>query len=390
MVGVIDQLRQNDPARTRFYILLSLETSDADLAQALEQNPFVTDISLNLAEEQRQDWNSLQHWIATRANLETVKVEDAHRDLRRIAPAALVRSILQAIQENTAIRSVDLQWIRLPTEITTFVNTASSITSFSINGCYMDPAERQQGARSLAVALQRNTNVETLKLSRLEDIYGDPILEGLRLNTAVKSFSFSPNHSPRATSLAIQQLLRSTTSIQKFELDRASLIEMQFHSIAEAITSSECVSELKFLQCGFQDQNSVAQLQSILQNKRNLSALCLDDCHFADFGTEHLHGDIFSTFLRPDSSLRCFEFYLSGDLEQTITVIQFKNLLQAIAESKLERFQIGRIETRLGTPHHLQALTQSIPSMKLKELEVKFWSDEDSDAIPFQEPASSH
>ena len=78
--------------------------------------------------------------------------------------------------------------------------------------------------------------------------------------------------------------------------------------------------------------------------------------------------------MRPDSSLRCFEFY-HDDLEQTIPVIQFKNLLQAIEKSKLERFQIGSIETL----HHLQALTQSIPSMKLKELEVGFYHDEGSD-----------
>ena len=75
---------------------------------------------------------------------------------------------------------------------------------------------------------------------------------------------------------------------------------------------------------------------------------------------------------RPDSLLRCFEFQSLGSLEGHFPGIQFKNLLQAIQKSKLERFQIGRIESM----QQLRTLTQSIPLMKLKELEVRL-SDED-------------
>ena len=77
MVGVTEELRRNDPERTRFYIPLRDERSDAALAQALEQNPFVTEINVDLeGEEQRSAdyWNSLLRVIATRANLETVKL----------------------------------------------------------------------------------------------------------------------------------------------------------------------------------------------------------------------------------------------------------------------------------------------------------------------------
>ena len=97
-------------------------------------------------------------------------------------------------------------------------------------------------------------------------------------------------------------------------------------------------------------------------------------CRIAFFGGGQLNGDIISTLLRPDSHLQCFEFYCD-ELEQTIPDIQFKNLVGAIEKSKLERFQIGSIET----PHQLQILTQSIPLMKLKELEIKFWYDEGND-----------
>ena len=53
--------------------------------------------------------------------------------------------------------------------------------------------------------------------------------------------------------------------------------------------------------------------------------------------------------------------------------IQFENLLRAIGKSKLERFKIGSIQTH----QHFQILTQSIPSMKLKELMIQWSSNSD-------------
>ena len=76
-MSVVNTLAQNDPARTRFSIRLQAEPSDAALAQALEQNPFITEIELNVDGEQRVDWNSLLRVIATRANLANVKLRDA-------------------------------------------------------------------------------------------------------------------------------------------------------------------------------------------------------------------------------------------------------------------------------------------------------------------------
>ena len=75
-MSVVQLLRQNNPARTSIWIELRDETSDADLAQALEQNPFVTDIVLDLEGVQQTDWDSLLHVIAARANLEKVKLRD--------------------------------------------------------------------------------------------------------------------------------------------------------------------------------------------------------------------------------------------------------------------------------------------------------------------------
>jgi len=65
-MSVVDLLLQNDPARTRITMRLRDEPSDADLAQALEQNPFITGIDLDVHGAQRSAWDSLLHVIATR------------------------------------------------------------------------------------------------------------------------------------------------------------------------------------------------------------------------------------------------------------------------------------------------------------------------------------
>ena len=287
-----EDLRRNDPTKTYICITLRHEPSDAAVAQALEQNPFVTYIRLDVYGEQRADWNSLLRVIATRANLETVnlwKLPDLFdvQDAMTADEDALVRSILRAMQQNPAIRNVDFQeGVRLPSNMSEFVDTASSITSFCLYNCDMDPAEREQGVRDLAAAIQQNANIETLQLgcNVSDDFYTVPILEGLRSNTAVKTLIVE-GHLPDATSHALHQLLQSTTSIQNIGFhDIAFSSESLFRPIAQAITSKECVSGLKFTLCRFSDQSSIAQFRSILQNKRNLSALCLHDLHDRNMG----------------------------------------------------------------------------------------------------------
>ena len=369
-MSAIEELRQNDPAMKSIRIRLSRETSDAALAQALEQNPFVTDIVLNLNNVQQTDWNSLVHVIATRASLGKVQLKDSRYSRPN---AALVRSICRAISQNRAIRSLEFDFLRLPIDTisTCLGGTTSSITSFSVCGLNMEPpTEREAGARSLALALQRNTNIETLKLNSLEDIFAIPISEGLGINTSVKTFIFYPasvTNISDAASRALHQLLESTTSIQRFELGLTTFNDRyRFRPIAQGIINSECLSELKLSWCHFMDHESFAQLQSILQDKRNLTSLCLHGC---SFGGEQVHSDIISLLSQPDSPVRCFEYQNYGDLERAFPGVQFKNLLQVVQNCKLlERFSIGSIQTQ----QQLQTLTQSIPLMHIRELEVVF------------------
>ena len=181
MSAVVDALRRNDPAAPWINIILRDETSDADLAQALEQNQFVEQIDLDLRNVQTTNWEALLHVIATREKLDKVILFDSF-DADNRNPAAFVSAILRAIQQNAAIRSVQLVFLRLPTDLSLFLDTASSITSFSIVcDCDMTPDEREQGTRDLAVAIQRNTSIKTLHLGSMDDMYAIPILQGLQI-----------------------------------------------------------------------------------------------------------------------------------------------------------------------------------------------------------------
>ena len=129
------------------------------------------------------------------------------------------------------------------------------------------------------------------------------------------------------------------------------------------------MSKVKFRWCTFVLQNSIAQLQSVLQNKQNLTGLCLDHC---DFIGGRVYEDVISALLRPDSPLRSFELMERslGDVAPTCQFLmpntRFRNLLRAVEKSKLEHFAIGILEYH----EQLRNLTESIPKMGIKELQV--------------------
>jgi len=376
-MSVIQRLRRNDPTRTEIIIELRHETSDADLARALEQNSFITEIFLELEEEEREEWNSLLRVIAARENLVGVTLSDdaTFAAEERNAPAALVSVILRAIQQNTAVQSVDLLRLRLPTDVSTFVDTASSITSFSLLNCkIMAPSsvEREQGFRDLAAALQRNTNIERLELGFMDDVCLSSILQGLQYNTFLKTLVIGiPWNFSDATTLVIQQFLESTASIQTFGLGGTSFENNgdTLRTIAQSLIQSPVVCGLELVFCHFRNEESTALFRSILQNKRNLTSLRLNECLFSG---GIVHETVISTLLRPNSLLRSFELQeasLSLGLTRMLNG-QFQNLLRAVEKSKLERFVIGDI----GSHEQLRALADSIPLMRLKELKVGFSS----------------
>ena len=209
----VDLLRQNDPERTSITLRLDSETSDANLALALEQNPFITAINVTFIGEQTTDWGAFLRVIAARGNLVNVTLNAS-----RYAPAALVSAILRAVQQNAAVRSVHLRFDRFPNDLSAFVDTASSITSFTLSEYAMERVEREEGTRQLAAALQRNTNIEHLELRFLKDIYAIPILQGLRFNTYLKTLvlGYVRSHQQLRTLTDSIPLMRT---IKKLEID---------------------------------------------------------------------------------------------------------------------------------------------------------------------------
>lgn len=244
-MSAVERLRQNNPARTSISICLFEEPSDADLALALQQNPFITTMDLFLGGARDLGWDSLLQVIATRVNLEKVTLQQDRN-------AALVSAILRAIQQNFAVQSVLLISLRLPTDLSTFVDTASSITLFDLFCCDMEPSlEREQGARDLAAALQRNTNIKTLRLGFMGDIYVIPILQSLQANVSLTSLTISGGSYSDATTRVIQQLLESSASIEHFDARGPKFSGDEFRPVSQGIVNSRSVSKVTLGSCNF-------------------------------------------------------------------------------------------------------------------------------------------
>ena len=106
-----------------------------------------------------------------------------------------------------------------------FLYWAVSLRSLSLDRCEMDSSQRKQrhhqGARHLAAALQRNTNMENLNWANLKDGVLLPILRSL--GESLNVLRYSPRYTNNSkswlvVSLAIQSFLGSTTFLRRFEL----------------------------------------------------------------------------------------------------------------------------------------------------------------------------
>lgn len=223
----------------------------------------------------------------------------------------------------------------------------------------------QEGTSDLVAALQRNSSIQTLRLRFLYwETYVISVLQSLRDNTTLKTLQISTDFTtPTSDAIpsAIQQLFESNTSIARFEISINFLAKLP-HPIAQGIIHSASVSELKLSGFAFQGRETVAQFRNILQSKPNLTSLCLHYC----IGCRIFHEAVMSALRRSSSLLRCFEF-LGRDFRTTFPDGQLGPLLQVIEKSNtLERFAIGEI----GSQQQLELLTRSIPSMRVKELEI--------------------
>jgi len=372
-MSVVALLRQNDPTRSSILIRLRREVDDSTLAQALEQNEFVTHVELDLTDliniPVTRQWPELLRVIATREQLETVRLEcagiwgdgDGDDSTRR------ARAFVLAIQQNSNVRSVAFASAMPRQVLTSFLDhvgvnlKALELTAVTGNSL--------EDSREVALALQRNTSIESLTVwMGLPGGFMQTILDNLVSNAVVKRLvvsSMGPsNHrnTEPVEALAIQRLLEATTSIRCFELTECRLDNGGFPIICQGLLNSRAVSDIKFDRCSFVSEQMANEFNSILQRKANLRSLSMTSCY--DPSPPRIQTMLAAFFLRGDSPLRCFK--LEGSLDLFLRNGCVDSFLAAIAKSKLESFSIGRISSQ----QQLGSLTNNIPEMKLKDFEV--------------------
>jgi len=369
---VADGLRvQTDWAGKRKFVLVLREaTSDADLAQALARHPcFITILEVDVYEQQRQrrtEWDALLRSISARENLETVRLFDDGEDGEGVAPSTL--AFLQAIQRNTFVRCVDLLWLHLPAGLSTFVENAFYISSFSLlEDCHFEPGV----TRDLAAALQRNKNIKYLRLD-LDEVSLCSILQNLETNSYLKTLQIGVSYSSDAFSSTVRRLLESKVSaLTRLELFDWECTERLLSTLVPCIIASQSVSELEFSMCNFKGEESQSLLRRILQEKLNLTSLSMVACNVV---TEEgiilppdslFNQDFMASLCRPDSVLQSFEYQDDG--EHGLCLNCRGALLRSIAKSGLERFKLGNIRPDLH-----QSLTTIVPMLKVRELELKY------------------
>jgi len=355
-------LRQNDPLRKEIEIFLdSHEHSDAAIAQALEQNQFISCLSLHTVgvdpAQRNMNWENLCCVLATRGNLVRFILNEFPE-----AQVNNLRRILQAIQQNSSVRVVELEYTALaPEDLCSFLATAVHVAELTLRGCGL--LDGEQSARDVAAALQRNTNIVTLTLCNV-DAFLDPIFEGLVLNTCVRNLTITTNSLPQATSNALQVLLESTRSVQHLELSGMILWEESaFHPVAQGLINGRTVTDIALKSCSLLNDGPITLLNQILERKRNLRALVMINCFFGTFLQQFLPA-LFSTLRRLDSPLR--HLHIEELFSQTLPDQSFRALLEAVAESKLESFAFGIG----GVRSRLPMLEDAIPSMKIRELVI--------------------
>jgi len=153
------------------------------------------------------------------------------------------------------------------------------ITDLTLSRCDLTGGEH--GARDVAEALRRNTNIVTLALFR-NGSFLDTVLEGLISNICLKNLVIrhSPLTEARGNALHVFFWASSTVSIQRIELGQMHFTERLFRPIAQGLINGSSVMDITFHECSFVRSRSIHLLNEILKRKQNLRALAMKECSF--------------------------------------------------------------------------------------------------------------
>jgi hypothetical protein len=358
MVDVLEELRENSSTSWHTYVSLVDESlSDHELSQALQANEHVEVLHIN-TNRTRGNWDSLLHVIRMREILSHVVVSDRDdADEDRQVQTTRTSRFLQAIQMNSAIQTVCLKDVRVSAaSIVSFLNLATSVTTFDLEGYIMETHEEDRGAHELATSLQRNTNIRTLKLGNLKDVCLLPILSSLTANVHVNELELRLKDLSFAASTRLRVLLESTATMVKVKLSEFRFKAVSFLPLMQGLINSENITDVDFTKCIFDGEESTLLFKSILRSKSNVRALSIRACNMHG-GT--LPATVFADILRSDSPLRSLELCSS-----VLTNDGFIALLSLVAGSKVKQLQMGKI----GGPQKFLALMSSIPKMQIRLL----------------------
>ena len=215
-------------------IELDAEQDDAaTIAHALQQNDREEHVSVIKLEASSLRgyalWGNLLQVLATRGD--RVQVE-----LKAEAPPEMNRAIFQAmIQQSSVFRGVEFRLMNhVAEDFCSFLDTAAHLTDLTLSGCHIRGGP--QGATDIAAALQRNTNITTLKLyynnfnDRLDLC---PVLR--RPDSPLRHFDF------RGHNLGIPALKTLCEAVAESKLESFSIGQIdslaRLHILADAIPS---------------------------------------------------------------------------------------------------------------------------------------------------------
>jgi len=310
------------------------------------------------------------------------------RHLLRTGGVVCLPQQLQPHPQSSRLRSVVLKHMRLSPEIlASLLDSSASLKLLSLAHCdyYMlvmeEEANEEPGRKShnyLAKALQRHKHLQTLELKMLEDAFLLSIVRALVSSTSVQHLKLElkrRSQSDDAAAGALQHLLQSARSIQRFELRSWSSIGFgssnnnydsketnAFHCIVQGLTHSPTITDVRLCSCQL-DNESTRLLKNMMETKTNLGSLSLQFC---DVGDIH-EALVVLLSARSPSTLRCLALEHCDLRDMFPNPCDFVQLLRAVVHSRpLERLVLGCIQSP-----HLQGLAQSLPTMKIRELEVR-------------------
>jgi len=208
----LEQIRANDPLRDRadLYLSTNPDFSDAELVEALEQNPHIKSIRFWRA---RGNWPLLLGHLAIRDNLEEVRLT-----VGNVPETA--RSFLASFQQNPNIKNATIVSNVTVSALASFLNaSADRITNFSFCSHVLkeeDDLDDGEGPAILAAAFKRCANLERLSFTLLQDEYMAAIFkDAIPSIPNLKTLEVDMDDWSNETHRAFQHVLRTSMTLRR-------------------------------------------------------------------------------------------------------------------------------------------------------------------------------